>query len=254
MRTPWFSKYSVAAGIAALCMSLAGAPCKAGSFAGSGINAETGDTVAASAVFEISGDTLTITLTNTTAGGSLLRGDILTGLVWNINGAAPVLGFPTTALTAGSEIFTSKTASNTSDPVNGSWTNVLGATPISQYGVATTGFNGAFAAGTITLGSGGVDYGAVSNGTFPAPPGSGTSGSFNASAFPLIQDTLTFTLTGISGVSQPQITDVKFLFGTSGDGIVTASAVPEPSTIVLALAALVPLGVIQLHRARRRSA
>jgi hypothetical protein len=53
-----------------------------------------------------------------------------------------------------------------------------------------------------------VDYGIVSNnppnGTFPAPPGSGTSGSFNASAFPLIQDTLTFKLTGISGVSQSQ--------------------------------------------------
>jgi hypothetical protein len=252
MRKPWFSNCSVAAAIAALCVCLAGAPCKAGSFTGSGINAETGDSVAASALFEISGDTLTITLTNTTLGGTLLRGDVLTGLVWDISGATPVLAFPTTALTAGSDIFTDKTTSNTSDPVNGSWTNVLGATPISQYGVATTGFSGAFNAGTITLGSG-IDYGIVSNGTFPAPPGSGTSGSFNL-GFPLIQDTLTFTLTGISGVSQSQITNVKFLFGTSGEGIVTGTAVPEPSTIVLALAALVPLGVIQLHRARRRSA
>ena len=255
MRMPWFSRSLVAAGIVALGMTLAAAPCKAGFFVGSGTNAETGDSVSASALFEISADTLTITLKNTTLGGTLLRGDILTGLVWDISGATPVLAFPTTALTAGSDIFTDKTTSNTSDPVNGSWTNVLGATPISQYGIATTGFNGAFSAGTITLGTGGVDYGIVSNdppnGTFPAPPGSGTSGSFNASAFPLIQDTLTFTLTGISGVSQSQITNVKFLFSTSGAGIITA--VPEPGSFALASIGLAAAGLVGLRRRMRRN-
>ena len=257
MRMPWFSRSLVAAGIVALGMTLAAAPCKAGFFVGSGTNAETGDSVSASALFEISADTLTITLKNTTLGGTLLRGDILTGLVWDISGATPVLAFPTTALTAGSDIFTDKTTSNTSDPVNGSWTNVLGATPISQYGVATTSFNGAFSAGTITLGTGGVDYGIVSNdppnGTFPAPPGSGTSGSFNASAFPLIQDTLTFTLTGISGVSQSQITNVKFLFGTDGTGIITATAVPEPGSFALASIGLAAAGLVGLRRRMRRN-
>jgi hypothetical protein len=235
-------------------MTLAVAPCKAGFFVGSGTNAETGDTVSGSALFEISGDTLKITLKNTTLGGTLLRGDILTGLAWDISGATPVLAFPTTKLTAGSDIFTDKITSNTSDPVNGSWTNVLGATPISHYGVATTGFSGAFSAGTITLGTGGVDYGIVSNdtpnGTFPAPPGSGTSGSFNASAFPLIQDTLTFTLTGISGVSQSQITDVRFLFGTEGTGIITA--VPEPGSFTLAAIGLAAAGLVGLRRRMRR--
>jgi len=175
--------------------------------------------------------------------------------VWDINTATPVLAFPTTSLTTGSEIFTDKTTSNTSDPVNGSWTNVLGATPISQYGVATTGFSGAFSAGTITLGTGGVDYGIVSNdppnGTFPAPPGSGTSGSFNASAFPLIQDTLTFTLTGISGVTQSQITNVKFLFGTDGTGIITT--VPEPGSFALAGIGLGAAGLVGLRRRGRRN-
>ena len=255
MRMPWFSRSLVAAGIVALGMTVASAPCKAGSFVGSGTNPGTADSVSASALFAISGDTLTITLKNTTPGGTLLRGDILTGLVWDISGATPVLAFPTTALTAGSDIFTDKTTSNTSDPVNGSWTNVLGATPISQYGVATTGFNGAFSAGTITLGTSGVDYGIVSNnppnGTFPAPPGSGTSGSFNASAFPLIQDTLTFTLTGISGVSQSQITDVKFLFGSDGTGIITA--VPEPGSFTLAGIGLAAAGLVGLRRRMRRN-
>ena len=216
MRMPWFSRSLVAAGIVALGMTLSAAPCKADVFVGSGTNAETGDSVSASALFEISGDTLTITLKNTTLGGTLLRGDILTGLVWDISGATPVLAFPTTALTAGSDIFTNKTTSNTSDPVNGSWTNVLGATPISQYGVATTGFND--------------------------------------SAFPLIQDTLTFTLTGISGVSQSQITNVKFLFGTDGTGIITTMAVPEPGTFALAGIGLGAAGLVGLRRGRRNPA
>src|SRR5262245_19429468 len=115
MRMPWFLRSLIAAGIVALRMTLAAAPCKAGFFVGSGINPVTGNSVSASALFEISGDTLTVTLKNTTLGGTLLRGDILTGLVWDISGAAPVLAFPTTALPAGSDIFTDKTTSNTSD-------------------------------------------------------------------------------------------------------------------------------------------
>jgi hypothetical protein len=235
----------------ALGLTLVAAPCKAELFVGSGTNAETGDSVSASALFQISGNTLTITLQNTTLGGTLLRGDILTGLVWDVSGATPVLAFPTTALTAGSDIFTDKLTSNTSDPVNGSWTNVLGATPISQYGVAATGFSGAFSVGTIVLGTGGVDYGIVSNGTFPALPGSGTSGSFNGSAFPLIQDTLKFTLTGISGVSESQITDVKFLFGTNGTGIITA--VPEPGSFAVASIGIAAAGLVGLRRRIRRN-
>jgi hypothetical protein len=241
----------------ALGMTLAATPCKAGAVDGSGTNAETGDSVSASALFAISADTLTITLKNTTPGGTLLRGDILTGLAWDISGATPVLAFPTTGLNARSDIFTDKITSNTSDPVNGSWTNVLGATPISQYGITTTGFNGAFSAGTITLGTGGVDYGIVSNdspnGTFPAPPGSGTSGSFNASAFPLIQDTLTFKLTGVSGVLESQITNVKFLFGSDGTGIITASAVPEPGSLTLSGIGLAAAGLACLRRRTRRN-
>jgi hypothetical protein len=252
-----FSRTLAVAGIMVLGMTVGAAPCKAGFFTSSGINAETGDTVAGSAVFKISGDTLTITLKNTTLGGTLLRGDILTGLVWDINSATPVLAFPTTSLTMGSETFTEKTTSTTSEPVNGSWTNVLGATPISQYGVATTGFGGAFSSGTITLGTGGVDYGIISNdppnGTFPAPPGSGTSGSFNASAFPLTQDTLTFTLTGISGVSESQISNVKLLFGTEGTGIitttvVTTTVVPEPGTFTVIGIGLGAAGLVGLRR------
>jgi hypothetical protein len=255
MSMPWFSRSLVATGIVALGMTVFAAPCKADLIVGSGTNAETGDSVSASALFEISGDTLKITLKNTTLGGTLLRGDILTGLVWDISGATPVLAFPTTKLTAGSDIFLDKITSNTADPVNGSWTNVLGGTPISQYGVATTRFGGAFSAGTITLGTGGVDYGIVSNGTFPAPPGSGTSGTFNASAFPLIQDTLTFTLTGISGVSQSQITNVKFLFGTDGTGIITGvpTAVPEPGSFTLAGIGLAAAGLVGLRRRTRRN-
>lgn len=223
---------------------------------GSGSNAETTDSVSASALFRIVGNSLTIALTNTSA-PTPIRGDVLQGISFNISGSSPTLALSTIALTspgsgtADDRIFTSKTASNTSDPLSGSYTNVLGTTPIGQYGVSSTGFNGAFDVGSITRGSGGTDYGIVAAGTFP---NSGASNSFN-SAFPLIQHSLSFTLTGLSGVSESQITGVKFLFGTSGQGVLNGTvgpaAVPQPaSAVLLGLGGLSTLGLAALRRRR----
>lgn len=221
---------------------------------GSGTNAETGGPVAASATFAIAGDILTLVLTNTSPTPTPVRGDVLQGIAFDIAGPNPTLSLANVALTApgNDAIFTGKTASNASDPLNGSYTNALGSSPVAEFGVSSTGFDGGFAAGTISRGNGGTDYGIVSNGTFP---NGGASNSFN-SAFPLIQNSLTFTFTGIAGVDESRIAGVRFLFGTDGSGIIPAQvqAVPEPSSLAMVGLASACCGLAVLRRRRASAA
>jgi hypothetical protein len=205
---------------------------------GTGLNPETRNRVSAAATFKVSGNILTLTLTNTTAGGTTTRGDVLQGIAFSVAGVNPTLSLTSIALTnpgSGStddRIFTSKKSSNTTGLLSGSYTTVLGESPIAEFGVSSTGFDGAFAAGSITRGTGGTDYGIVANGTFP--PGAGVNG-FSGSAFPLIQDSLTFTFSVTGYLAESKIEGVKFLFGTDDRGVITGTtpAVPEPSSLVL---------------------
>jgi hypothetical protein len=241
-----------ATGIATLSVAVITAvPAQAQLFTGSGTLSESGNSVSGSAEFSIAGDVLTVILTNTTAGGTRVRGDILTGLSWDVTGSNPALMLTSIALTnpgsgAGKDrIFTSASTSNTSDPLSGTWTNKLGDSPIGEYGIATTGFEEAFKAGQITRGTGGSDYGIISDDT-----------AFNASvgsAFPLIKDSLTFKFSGAAALSIDRINSVKLLYGTNGTGRVTTNIVPripEPGTLSL-LAAGIPAAVVFLRRRRR---
>ncbi len=198
-------------------------------FSGSGNNPEVNANASGEASFAISGDTLTVVLTNTTAPRTAEQGNVMSGVAFDIDSASPTLSLTSIALAGGSAIWTSKTASNTSDPLAGSWTDVLGASPLASYGVSTSGFNGRFNGGSISLGNAGPNYGIVAANTFD-----GSNVSFGGSQFPFIQDSLTFTFSGISGISESQISNVQLLFGTDGTGIVNAS-VPEPGAIFLLL-------------------
>jgi hypothetical protein len=243
-----------ATGIATLSVAVITAvPAQAELFTGSGALSESGNSVSGSAEFSIAGDVLTVILTNTTAGGTLVRGDILTGLSWDVTGSNPALTLTSIALTAPGagtgqdRIFTSATASNTSNSLSGSWTNQLGDSPIGEYGIATTGFEEAFKAAGITRGTGGGNYGIVSDATTFA------NSSFNGSAFPLIKDSLTFKFSGAAALSIDRINSVKLLYGTNGTGRVTTNIVPripEPGTLSL-LAAGIPAAVVFLRRRRR---
>jgi hypothetical protein len=128
---------------------------------------------------------------------------------------------------------------------------LVGSSPLGRYGVATTGFNGAFQGGSISLGNASPGYGIVAAGTFD-----GTNGvSFGGSQFPFVQDSLTFTFSGAAGLSDANIANVKFLFGTDGTGIVNASPGspnPAPGGLVL-LASAAPFAIF-LRRLRRNTA
>lgn len=192
-------------------------------FLGSGPNPEaSGAQASGSAKFTITGNSLSLILTNTTAPRTTAQGNAMTGVAFNINGGSPVLNLQSIALTDLTDAqWTSKTASNSTDPPTGSWTTTLGASPLAAYGVATTGFNGRFNGGSISTGNASPDYGIVAAGTF-----NGTSGvAFGGSQFPFFQDSLTFTFNGVLGISESQIKDVQLLFGTDGTGIIPADPV-----------------------------
>ena len=210
-------------------------------FTGSGFNPESSSNVSGSAMFSISGNTLTLVLTNTTAPRTISQGSAMTGVSFDINPGSPVLTLTSTAMTAGSNYWTSKTASSNSASLNGSWTNVLGASPLGEYGVSTSGFNGRFNGGAITLGNASPNYGIVAAGTFD-----GSNVSFSGSQFPFVQKSMTFTFTGVAGFTESQISNVKLLFGTDGTGVI--QTVPSPGSL-----ALVGLGGIACIRRRNRA-
>lgn len=197
-------------------------------FTGSGLNPEANATGAGSAKFTISGNTLTLVLTNLTSPRSAAQGNALTGVTFDINPGAPVLTLTSTALTSGSELWSSKTTSTSAASLNGSWTNVLGASPLGEYGVATTGFNGRFNGGSISMGNASPNYGIVAAATFD---GTNTP-SFGGAQYPFVQNSLTFTFTGVSGVLESQISNVKLLFGTDGTGVI--NTIPSPASLALA--------------------
>jgi hypothetical protein len=209
-------------------------------FTGSGNNPEVSANASGSATFTISGSSLIVVLQNTTSPRTADAGNALTGVTFDVNTTSPTLTLNSTALTGGSAIWTSETSSNTSDPLDGSWTTTLGATPLGEYGVATTGFNGRFNGGSISLGNSNPNYGIVAANSFD-----GTNVAFGGSQFPFIQDSLTFTfdITNGAGFTEGQIANVNLLFGTDGTGIVPGDPVPEPATLLLATCAVFVLGV-----------
>jgi hypothetical protein len=224
-------------------------------FIGSGSvnNGTATNTLSAKAKFTVSGDTLTLKLDNTTAlsalNANLRVGDTLTGILFDVSGA-PALHLTSTAISAGSKLYTSQSSSgSTSTNINGSWTDQLGGSPPSgEYGVATTGFGGVFKASGITLGGAQTDYGLLTSGYPVLDPHH--QSSFNK--FPYILNSITFTFSGATGVTGSQISGVEFLFGTPEASIAGNPSVPEPSTMALAAVGLTALGAHGWRRKRAR--
>src|SRR5262245_49280361 len=77
-------------------------------FVGSGTNPEAGAAASGAAEFSISGDVLTLVLTNTTSPRTAAQGNALTGVTFDISPGSPALALTGIALTPGSTIWTSE--------------------------------------------------------------------------------------------------------------------------------------------------
>ncbi len=189
-------------------------------FTGSGFNPETGHTgQSAEADISLVGSTLTLTLRNT-SGLTPAQGDALTGILFDLSTTAS-LKLQAVTLAPGGHIWTSGSKTYDSKKLAGSWTDALADVPrlAADYGLATTGFNGEFKAGTISTGNASSDYGIVGADTLP--------GTFSGARYPVAENALSFNIKVTSGVlSESDIAGVRFLFGTDGRGVVQGSLVP----------------------------
>ena len=239
----------------------------------------TGNPGSASADFTITGNTLTIVLTNTSSGnGTEQQANTLTGIEFTFQNTrlalTPVSALVNTASAPGS-IFNSGnctvpahcTGSNIN--VGGEWGLDNGTTAglttvdaIASAGYITTGISGNpgnFGGSDLNGNSGGsldgIDFGILSS----------SHGSLDNgfASIPLIQNQVVLTLNGVSGdLANPgNVTGVTFLYGTAlGEGSIGGTCVgacliipggggatPEPATIGLFGTALLGLAA-----ARRR--
>lgn len=234
---------------------------------GSGLN---GAQLEAQASFDISGDFLTVTLTNIATadeetGGQDTPGNTLTGLFFDIFGA-PTLATVSATIPGGSSIIQDGTCNpgpctGVTD-VSGEWgfsqTQDFASTggPNAGYGIASPGYlttglpqnignfnNGAAGTNLDNPASlDGINFGIVSGAGTYNPNG-------GLASDPLIQDSLVLVLSGATGLSMSDFTNVSFQYGT-GFSEPNIPAVPVPAAVWLFGSGL--LGLTGLARRKKK--
>jgi hypothetical protein len=225
----------------------------------------------ASAAFDVSGDVLTITLTNLSSQTSYTNPFVLTGLLFHLT--TPFTLTPQSAqLPVGSSFVggaCNKPGCAGSTNLAGEWGYATGAytggatRAIASSGYISTGLTGNRGNfgpnGTggpdlddpVSLN--GINYGLVGAGYTNA------NASGTAASEPLVMSSALFTLSGATGLGGEQIDNVSFQYGTSfSEPNVTVTTeepapVPEPATVVLLGSGVAVLVRMQRKRARAGS-
>jgi hypothetical protein len=216
--------------------------------------------LSASATFNVIGDVLTITLTNTAtynpSTSELVPSQLLTGVFWS--GTPTTLTTGTATITAGSLL---QGSTCTPGPCTSATTNVGGefryqtgtfpfAVPGATAGIASSGYIG----GVGNMGGSNLDNPDAVNGlNFGIAPTGFTSGSGNGGIDeePIILGSVTFTLNGAAGINPATaIQNVYFTYGTSPEAVLPR--VPEPATLTLLLCGTGLMGVGSIRRRRKK--
>lgn len=233
-RTPCASSRLLFPLLILICISIvsAASPAVAGILhTAANTNPESSNTVSGTAEFTVSGMDLLVTLTNTSDPLGT-NGDVLTGV--RFVPSITSLTLTKAEVLAVEKIWTNKTTSTLGGADwTSHWTDQPGASPLpaGTLGAAATGFGGTFP----NPSGAGADYGVVSAGTYPQSGG----GPGNPNKYPLADDSLVLTFTSNVSLAGLTISDVRLLFGTSGEGILMA--VPEPASWLLAATAAMTL-------------
>jgi hypothetical protein len=232
--------------------------------------------LSASAQFTISGNTLTILLTNTDSAPNAVNpgwmpAEILSGLFFNLGGAAFTPGSATIAPGSIAQISKCNAGACTATTTNvgGEWSYAFGGVSDpdiagANHGIAAAGYlNANVSAGNL----GGPDLDdpvGLGGGNFGVVPASfvDNSGNGGVDNDPLIKGSVTFVLNIPTGLSESMLSNVYFTYGTNlnepsfttGTTTTTSSGsgsgkVPEPSSVAL-------LGVglaLAARRLRKRS-
>lgn len=233
---------------------------------GSGMSAE-GNPIAASATFDIVGDTLTLKLANTSPVDTTATADVLssfyfdivnggvrpamtyvsaTGYVWQVkkNAADVPINYTPPAGAGGSGSYLSALANPPhalSDLMavkdnDRTWqfrTMDVSLAPFEVFGLGTVGNSGFSPNGFDPAivgppGNGQIAFG-LSTGSDIQPVGAPMQDQY------LVRNEATFTFSGLTGFTEADIVPATFGFGTGPDSTI---AVPEPGTGVMALAGL----------------
>ena len=221
-------------------------------FSGGGMNGASGNTLSASAQFDLSGSTLTVTLTNTatSASAKYVPSDVLTAVYFGTTSLAGLS--PQTASLDGSTV-----VSPDGTNVGANWEFLGGFSPVRGLvnGISASGLSvfgqGNFSCGASCNNLGGIDWGLVPS-FFPPPQGinGGVSG------VTLVDNRVQFTLNTTPGFSLSSINSVNFQWGTSGTEFSAfgAGTVPEPSTIFLVGSGLALAAYLRKKKQGRQSA